>query len=233
MASLQQTPSPTRRRTISDVMSAFGTKISRALSSEGQPVASQKGFDPETESITSTIVEDADRSPSRRRDSGYQSSGRGGVGNFRAVPTTDPASPASDVQEFPWPRGRDRAPVSRRSTPSRSTGRGGSGNYRSPPRQDPAQVLREHEVLRTLAEAERTAVVRVKISSGRGGYGNMSDSRSRSRSVDPVSSPTSMHLSLAGYSPSPTREQQHGGGIAAGFVNTNGYVIGNRNGGGR
>lgn len=59
MSSQQQTStSLSPRRTFSDRISAVGAKINRALSSDaGRP--SQNGYNPETESITSTIVEGA------------------------------------------------------------------------------------------------------------------------------------------------------------------------------
>ncbi|KAJ7141685.1 hypothetical protein C8R43DRAFT_1016998 [Mycena crocata] len=180
MTNPQQPPSP--RRTFSDRMSAVGARINRALTSEGQLRPNQNGYDPETESITSTIVEPEDHS-------GYYS-GRGGAGNFHPNPahpkfkdfnndgdnssyTKSASLEEEDAQEFPWPRGRDRAPAVR-GTP-RYTGRGGFGNFNRRPVApiDPAAAIREQEILRAHAEREaERAPFRVR-SSGRGGFGNM------------------------------------------------------------
>ncbi|KAJ7097092.1 hypothetical protein B0H15DRAFT_824785 [Mycena belliarum] len=216
--------SPSSRRTFSDRISAVGAKINRALSSEGRTSQNQhqSGYDPETESITSTIVEGGDRSGSRGRDTSVHSSGRGGAGNFHSLSNSN-TGPTGEAQEFPWPRGRERAPVARAapaSATSRSTGRGGSGNFnQSPPATDPSHSLRDREILRAHAEAERNVV----RSSGRGGMGNIvtPDTRSRSRSIDPISSPTSMRLGAPGYSPSPSADRQG--------AQTNGQVTGTGN----
>ncbi|KAF8193982.1 hypothetical protein K438DRAFT_1969272 [Mycena galopus ATCC 62051] len=214
----QTSVSTSPRRTFSDRISAVGAKINRALSSD----AGRSGYNAETESITSTIVEGNDRSNSRGRNN-FHSSGRGGAGNIHATPN-NPALNAEPPQDFPWPRGRERAPVARAAPPSavRSTGRGGSGNFsQSPPAADPSYSLRDREILRAHAEADKTAI----RSSGRGGIGNIvtshtapvptpyaytSDSgaatRSRSRSIDPIGSPASLN----GYSPSPPRRNGNG-----------------------
>ncbi|KAJ7036925.1 hypothetical protein C8F04DRAFT_457312 [Mycena alexandri] len=205
--SQQQSVSPNSRRSFSKRISAVGAKISGALSNEGQGgerSTSGGRHDPETDSIASTLVE-ADRSVSRSRDSGYYSSGRGGAGNIHRIVNADRVSDV-DVQEFPWPRGRERAPVSRGHV--RSTGRGGSGNFRqSPSPRELSYSPRELEILRTHAETERNALK----SSGRGGAGNIAipnasgwdaGARSRSRSIDPVSSPTSLRPNLP---PTPNR----------------------------
>ncbi|KAJ6566113.1 hypothetical protein B0H19DRAFT_706686 [Mycena capillaripes] len=139
-----------------------------------------------------------DRSSSRGRN--FHSSGRGGAGNIYSTANSNASADASSPgQEFPWPRGRERAPVARAAPPVRSTGRGGSGNFSQPPATDPSYSLRDREILRAHAEADKNTV----RSSGRGGIGNIltpasadaTTARSRSRSVDPVSPP--------GYSPSP------------------------------
>ncbi|KAJ7720087.1 hypothetical protein DFH07DRAFT_972731 [Mycena maculata] len=216
---------PHSRRTFSERISAVGAKINRALSSEGRP--SQNGYNAETESIASTVVEGNGRSGSRGRDSGYHSSGRGGAGNFHATPT----NANGEVQEFPWPRGRERAPVSQQAAPGvRSTGRGGSGNFsQSPPATDLSYSLRDRELMRAHAETEKNA----PRSSGRGGIGNIvnPNSRSRSRSTDPVSSPTSMPVSPVrtrgpGYTPSPPRDRQVNGIGHGQDMNANGTRYG-------
>ncbi|KAJ7493971.1 hypothetical protein FB451DRAFT_1360590 [Mycena latifolia] len=178
------------RQTFSDHISAIAVKIHRALSSAGRAIPNE--YDPETQSIASTIVEGDDRSNFRDREAGYHSFGRGGAGKFRSVSNSNSA-----VQEFPWPRGRERTPVCRptqASAPSRFGGRGGAGNFiESPLPEDPSSPMRDREIRRAHAEADRN----MARSSGRGGLGNIvtSDSRSCSRSIDPVSSPTSLRLS--------------------------------------
>ncbi|KAJ7625915.1 hypothetical protein FB45DRAFT_922619 [Roridomyces roridus] len=188
------------RRSFTERISAVGAKINRALSNDGRA-------DYDAESMTSTVV-DVGAGRSRSNDSGYHSSGRGGAGNFYA--NGNPGATNLETQEFPWPRGRERLPVSRSdnpttlaapavTAPARSTGRGGSGNFSAnPPAGDPSYTLRDREILRAHAEAEKTHV----RSSGRGGMGNIvhpdaatSNSRSRSRSVDPAAAPTSYQRS--------------------------------------
>ncbi|KAJ6469911.1 hypothetical protein C8R45DRAFT_426636 [Mycena sanguinolenta] len=240
MNSRQQTSvSTSPRRTFSDRISAVGARVARALSSDMGRDAS--GVNAETESMTSTVVEGNDRSTSRGRNN-FHSSGRGGAGNIHRDPVPAPSN--SNAEDFPWPRGRERAPVSRlppaqNTSPSppaktivHSTGRGGSGNFSlSPPAKDPSYSLRDREILRARAEADRGAF----RSSGRGGignisapshpdstpaaayasahansgypnngngYGNGNGNPQRSRSIDPVS-PTNMPIS-----PSQERERR-------------------------
>ncbi|KAJ7182210.1 hypothetical protein C8R43DRAFT_966548 [Mycena crocata] len=216
--------SPSSRRTFSDRISAVGAKITRALNNDGSPSHSQ-GYNPETESVTSTIVEGGDRSSSRGREGVYHSSGRGGAGNFYTNPP--PTVNLAEAQEFSWPRGRERAPafqppVAQVAPVTRSTGRGGSGNFsRSPPPADPSLSLRDREILRAHADAEKNAV----RSSGRGGMGNIigvgTDSSNRSRSRD--------QGSLPGYSPSPPRDRSGNGQV--GGNGGGGYANGTGNGG--
>ncbi|KAJ7633656.1 hypothetical protein DFH06DRAFT_689987 [Mycena polygramma] len=221
MANRQQTsPSTSPRRTFSDRISAVGAKINRALSSDTGR-SSQNGYDPETESIASTMVEGTDRSSSRGRN--FQSSGRGGAGNIHATanPNAAASGPPEVPQEFPWPRGRERAPVVRATPVSpvvRSTGRGGSGNFSQPPPTDPSYSLRDREILRAHAEADRAAV----RSSGRGGIGNIvtpdGAARSRSRSIDPAAAPPGL-----GYSPSTSRDRPNPNANPNASGGVNGY----------
>ncbi|KAJ7881805.1 hypothetical protein B0H14DRAFT_2704746 [Mycena olivaceomarginata] len=220
----QTSTSPSSRRTFSDRISSVGAKINRALSTD----AGRGGYNPETESITSTVVEGQGECPLS------QSSGRGGAGNIHSTPVVS----NGEVQDFPWPRGRERAPVARAAPTQvvRSTGRGGSGNFsQSPPAADPSYSLRDREILRAHAETDKTAFVSphprpalillflFPAPPAAAGIGNIvhpsyptppsSDpsSRSRSRSIDPVASPTSTGIRLgvgAGYSPSPSRERR-------------------------
>ncbi|KAJ7168905.1 hypothetical protein C8R46DRAFT_1350392 [Mycena filopes] len=219
----QQSVSPSSRRSFSQRISAVGAKINRTLSNEGRSeerrMSGGRG-DPETESIASTLV-DGDRSGSRSRDSGYYSSGRGGAGNIHRIPTPGEVLDA-DAQEFPWPRGRDRAPARGQT---RSTGRGGSGNFRpSSSSRELSYSPRELEILQARAEAERNAVK----SSGRGGAGNIiipnasgwdAGARSRSRSIDPVSSPTSLRPNPpGGVAPPPGTRAGNHDSIPEGFI---------------
>ncbi|KAF8188908.1 hypothetical protein K438DRAFT_1972091 [Mycena galopus ATCC 62051] len=173
MAKTQQTPrqqisiSPSPRRTFSDRILAMGAKINRMLSNDG----GKGGFNAETESITSAIVESTDRSTFRSRNN-FHSSGRGGAGNIHSTASLNLPSNTDALQDFPWPRSRERAPIARAAPPNvlRSTGRGGAGNFsQSPPAAGPSYSLRDREILRAHAEADKKAL----RSSGRGGMGNI------------------------------------------------------------
>ncbi|KAF9240396.1 hypothetical protein BU15DRAFT_45789 [Melanogaster broomeanus] len=126
------------------------------------------------------------RSLSRGREAIVSSCGRGGVGNIRIASQSRDARPIDGPDDFSLTRGREPA-----INPEKviSVGRGGAGNIRSPSRdafkdrsqtrpigknaiaeaEFEAKLLREH--------AETTTV----HSSGRGGIGNITGSRSRSR----------------------------------------------------
>ncbi|KAF8590781.1 hypothetical protein K439DRAFT_1164069 [Ramaria rubella] len=131
--------------------------------------------------------------PSPDSSSTQHSSGRGGVGNIRraSAPSTSPSpfhAPGPD--DFSPTRGRE-LPRSLTSTaitgkPTYS-GRGGAGNIRSPSRERStgyAAAAEEHNAL--VHAAEHNA--ELPHSSGRGGFGNIlgspTRSRSRSTSVD-------------------------------------------------
>ncbi|KAB5594876.1 hypothetical protein CTheo_1691 [Ceratobasidium theobromae] len=123
----------------------------------------------------------ADRSRSRGRE--FQSTGRGGAGNIVRSESI-PRSPEDGIlgQE----RGREILPASRLT----HSGRGGAGNIRSPSR-DPAEDIRTLNRERELIEDHRRSEEGQIHSTGRGGYGNMDRSRSRSReprSFEPVHS---------------------------------------------
>jgi len=115
-----------------------------------------------------------DRSTSRGRD--IASTGRGGAGNFVREESTSRTrvNRTEDGDE----RGRDVAP--RDVNRVTHAGRGGEGNIRSPSR-DPAKEAAdrtyEEEVLRKSREHREI----YGVSHGRGGGGNISASRSRSR----------------------------------------------------
>jgi len=115
-----------------------------------------------------------DRSVSRGRD--LASVGRGGAGN---IVKEDSASKGIDRAIDGDERGRDVEP---RVTTTSHAGRGGQGNIRSPsrePKTDAEVREYEQEVLRKNREKREA-----NVSYGRGGSGNISQSRSRSR--DPV-----------------------------------------------
>ncbi|KAJ8592585.1 hypothetical protein M405DRAFT_888485 [Rhizopogon salebrosus TDB-379] len=128
------------------------------------------------------------RSVSRGRDS-FQSSGRGGIGNIRRSSISSDTRPLESSEGSDAARGREPA-----VHPDRmhmfSVGRGGAGNIRSPSQdvgKDHPQtvtILNEHAAVQ--AEYEQNikkhhAESNPVHSSGRGGLGNISGSRSRSR----------------------------------------------------
>ncbi|KAG2031157.1 hypothetical protein BDR03DRAFT_1016354 [Suillus americanus] len=132
-----------------------------------------------------------ERSVSRGRDA-FLSSGRGGIGNIRRSSISSDARPSDGPDDFDLTRGRE--PLAH---PDRlfSVGRGGAGNMRSPSR----ELVRDHP--QTVSVLNEHAVVQVEYeqlvkthdvefnpihSSGRGGLGNISSSRSRSRSRGPT-----------------------------------------------
>ncbi|KZT51208.1 hypothetical protein CALCODRAFT_148054 [Calocera cornea HHB12733] len=114
-------------------------------------------------------VMDAARSRSRSRTRDLVSTGRGGAGNI--VPKS-----AETVEGVDEPRGRELTSTSDRITHS---GRGGAGNIRSPSRDPEA---RKAEAAESAAEAavvhDHAAHDTGVHSSGRGGWGNISRSRS-------------------------------------------------------
>ncbi|KAJ6527856.1 hypothetical protein DFH09DRAFT_1371332 [Mycena vulgaris] len=115
----------------------------------------------------------SERSASRGREA-LTSSGRGGMGNIRLSSSQD--RPLSGPDDFSNTQGREPAVA---IAELRSTGRGGAGNFRSPSR-DPVddrdvRSAGERDIIRAHEEREREAL----HSSGRGGLGNLSRSRSR------------------------------------------------------
>ncbi|CAE6426883.1 unnamed protein product [Rhizoctonia solani] len=112
----------------------------------------------------------ADRSRSRGRE--FQSTGRGGAGNFVRSDSVSRVREDSIGQE----RGREVLPASKVT----HSGRGGAGNIRSPSR-DPEADMRALSRDREIIEDHRKAEEGQVHSTGRGGYGNMDRSRSRSR----------------------------------------------------
>jgi len=116
-----------------------------------------------------------DRSRSRGRE--FQSTGRGGAGNIVRSESVSRGREAGIGEE----RGREVLPASRIT----HTGRGGAGNIRSPsrdPEQDIRELSREHEIIENHRKTEEGQI----HSTGRGGFGNMDRSRSRSREPNKV-----------------------------------------------
>jgi hypothetical protein len=89
MASTQQSISTRSRPTVSSRISAVGAKIARALSRD-RDITSRPGYDPETESLASTVVERGESSIPR-----YNPLDRGGRrGSNRTCGSTDAATRA-------------------------------------------------------------------------------------------------------------------------------------------
>ncbi|KAI0088774.1 hypothetical protein BDY19DRAFT_993611 [Irpex rosettiformis] len=133
--------------------------------------------------------EQSRRSVSRGRDAFQKSTGRGGAGNIAVSPST---GPRSDPESFSPVRGRE---VDSTHEKIKSVGRGGVGNIRSRSRSRAAAQIPEgfpqtqslvSDYQANTAAYERQVIedaTKAKIvhSSGRGGAGNISNSRSRSR----------------------------------------------------
>ncbi|KAF9218838.1 hypothetical protein BS17DRAFT_790517 [Gyrodon lividus] len=125
------------------------------------------------------------RSLSRGREA-FHSSGRGGIGNIRRSSQSRDTRPIDGPDDFSPTRGREPAVHSDRII---SVGRGGAGNIRSPSRDAFRDRSKTHAISEnTLAETEYEAKLlrehaeaTTVHSSGRGGAGNISGSRSRSR----------------------------------------------------
>lgn len=162
------------------------------------------------------------RSVSRGRESNtYASSGRGGAGNIV------PASGSPDAERRPGEAGPDDYSLSRgRELPPPSnqtgnigSGRGGAGNVYAPSRgaavENISALREEAKYVRELAKGD------APVSQGRGGAGNISNSRSRSRTRDAAGavSPAKAgeagtaslgRLAEEGHGQSPTREHHSG-----------------------
>jgi len=140
------------------------------------------------------LLMSTERSQSRGRDVQYQSTGRGGAGNFKRSESVSRDAVQRDVDGDE----RGREIFNHPGAPTHS-GRGGAGNVRSPSR-DPAvraaeleAIKHEKDVIEATKALEKTQI----HSSGRGGFGNMTvttppttspsrpASTSRSRSRDP------------------------------------------------
>jgi len=126
-----------------------------------------------------------ERSQSRGREP-FLSTGRGGLGNIRQTSLSRDTRPGVGPDDFSITRGREPVPHQQQQNQVFSTGRGGAGNLRSPSR-DPNSTGRvepdaaEQEVIREYVASHEGAV----HSSGRGGLGNITRSRSRDPSATP------------------------------------------------
>ncbi|KAG9073852.1 hypothetical protein FS749_014633 [Ceratobasidium sp. UAMH 11750] len=118
----------------------------------------------------------ADRSRSRGRE--FLSTGRGGAGN---MVRSDSLSRGREDGVAGEERGREVLSASRVT----HSGRGGAGNIRSPsrdPEGDIRELTREREIIENHRKSEEGQI----HSTGRGGFGNMDRSRSRSREPNKV-----------------------------------------------
>ncbi|KAG2356650.1 hypothetical protein BDR07DRAFT_1612949 [Suillus spraguei] len=109
-----------------------------------------------------------------------QSSGRGGLGNIRRAFISSNTRPFDGPDDFDLTRRREQAVHPDRMQMKFSVGRGGAGNMRSQTttiRNEHAGVQADYEQHVKKHHAESNLI----RSSGRGGLGNISDSRSRSR----------------------------------------------------
>ncbi|KAG2143529.1 uncharacterized protein EDB93DRAFT_1088117 [Suillus bovinus] len=131
-------------------------------------------------------ISNESRSVSRGRDS-FQSSGRGGMGNIRRSSISSDPRPVDSSDESGSIRGREQAVHPDRMV---SVGRGGAGNMRSSSQEvgrdhpQTVNILNEHAAVQAGYEQQikkHHAEANPIHSSGRGGLGNISGSRSRSR----------------------------------------------------
>lgn len=131
-------------------------------------------------------ISNESRSISRGRDS-FHSSGRGGMGNIRRSSISSDLRPVDGLDDSGSSRGREQAVHPDRMF---SVGRGGAGNMRAPSQEvgkdypQTVTILNEHAAVQAGYEQQvkkHHAESNPIHSSGRGGLGNISGSRSRSR----------------------------------------------------
>jgi len=150
------------------MISAFGSRMARSLSSQR---------DSNNSSVFVDLSLNSDRSLSRGRD--LHSTGRGGVGNIRQSSTSREGGPRDGPDDLSPTRGREpHVRLQVQGDNFFSTGRGGAGNIRSPSRDVLKPDLTEtadENVVRKHIVSDETA----PHSTGRGGLGNISRSRSR------------------------------------------------------
>ncbi|PVF96162.1 hypothetical protein CPB86DRAFT_787314 [Serendipita vermifera] len=124
------------------------------------------------------------RSQSRGREGAVYSTGRGGAGNIRPV-SRDPVARGKGPDDFSPTRGRELPAIGDTLI---HTGRGGAGNVRSVSRDGAAERKAAQEVNAYVQEHQDP---NAPISHGRGGYGNID--RSRSRSKEPRGTTNPVH----------------------------------------
>ncbi|KAI0341542.1 hypothetical protein BDW22DRAFT_314331 [Trametopsis cervina] len=158
---------------------------------------------PTTPTAPEADAEENSQSVSRGRD--YTSTGRGGIGNIYPVPLS-PSAPDPENDESP-PGLPGRELETDTDDRARSVGRGGVGNIRSGSRARAASLVPEgfpqtqsivSENHASTAAYERQVIedatkAKVVRSSGRGGAGNISGSRSRSRGPSKLDSYLASH----------------------------------------
>ncbi|KAF6746552.1 hypothetical protein DFP72DRAFT_922642 [Ephemerocybe angulata] len=164
-------PSPPRSGGLGSKISSFGARLTRQFTNERE----------EGSVNSASPMLGKDRSQSRGREA-LQSTGRGGFGNIRQTSLSRDRPDGPD--DFSATRGREPAPAVHLggATAIYSTGRGGAGNLRSPSREPSRVDTREKEVIDSYVAQQGE----VPVSTGRGGLGNISTARSRSR--DPLNS---------------------------------------------
>ncbi|KAF8147707.1 hypothetical protein B0H34DRAFT_785807 [Crassisporium funariophilum] len=180
-AERHSSPSPGRRISLTNKISALGAKLGRTLShSSDSPSQKSEEYDFVAPILAKT---NNDRSVSRGREA-FQSTGRGGLGNIRQTSLSRDARPDSGPDDFSITRGRE--PLSSPTQKVYSTGRGGAGNIRSPSRdvsKPPAvETVNEDDVIKEYKASQEGAA----FSTGRGGLGNIDRSRSREPTNKPV-----------------------------------------------
>jgi len=188
----------TRRTPLTDSFSTFssyfgkvspgGTQIASTATSPMYYPASpvSQGGQVGGWTAVSPMSTERSQSPRGRDDQVFRSSGRGGAGNMRR--TSASREGRSDIvyegpDDFSSTRGREILP-SHKVTHS---GRGGAGNVRNPstdPERDSRDIADERQVIVQSVYADAAN----PHSYGRGGLGNISNSRSRSRG--PANGPT-------------------------------------------
>ncbi|KAG8778768.1 hypothetical protein FRC15_010563 [Serendipita sp. 397] len=137
-----------------------------------------------------------DRSVSRGREAPIVTYGRGGAGNKVRSPSRDDTNrEVAGPDDYSTTRGRELPPS---ATGERvvTYGRGGAANHRSLSRD---AVVESRNALKEEAKYVREHQnTDVPVSHGRGGAGNISNSRSRSRSRDPAATTAGNPAAIVG-----------------------------------
>ncbi|GJE86724.1 hypothetical protein PsYK624_028050 [Phanerochaete sordida] len=184
------TVTPLTRR-LSGLSAKWFGSTSKANESDGASFLTATDSDTLAD-LSQDDLEERRQSVPRGRET-FKSTGRGGAGNIKASPSNPRDSEGSHSHSYSPMRGRE---VSVDGDKAKSVGRGGVGNIRSQSRARAAsQVAEGHPHTASIlsdnsantAAYERTIIEEAGArasairSSGRGGVGNISTSRSRSR----------------------------------------------------